>query len=608
MDSILYRLFSVSMAISAHILAAGLLMLVGIEIKTEEESPTFVRLVPGWGGGEETKVAVLEKPGDPASLVKAPDPDPPKPEAQLPKPEAPEAPAAANGPVEAARPAPGRAASESPPAPNPGPGLDGPPGAAVLGAGTSTGAGPGGTDGEIERDPTEAIRRRRAGSLAGLRGGSDRAILVVSGVYDRVQDILDKLGIPHRTIEPEALAGQDLSRCRAVLVNCDKTYAADLMKDVTRQELERAIVGLEGKLQVLRQRKESTADKMARYRIDLDLLKTTSQLEEAARLLAASGQASRVVKNLSEFIAGGGYVFTSDWGLTLVERAAPGYVKSGGLVGPRTVSIRARAGNEAHPLLTEVFLEPSRGTTRVARRFEWEIDSASYSINILKPEAVEVLVEAPEVPQFPAVAVSFRHEKGRVLHVLSHFQKQATKHGDYALQNMLLNFLIEKWEGKVPPAAPSAGPEPLPLPAPPPAKLSLASARGLSMPVPEGWTAREGEGEVAMAIEGPKARGEVTVGRPDTRLAAGLGSWDSLLKSAQKEATVIRRVQAVCRGCPALIVTWSFPAEPLRSAVQTFIAAPDAFYTVTWTCASSDLPGLESTFERCGRGLEFPRK
>jgi hypothetical protein len=31
-----------------------------------------------------------------------------------------------------------------------------------------------------------------------------------------------------------------------------------------------------------------------------------------------------------------------------------------------------------------------------------------------------------------------------VLHVLSHFDRQATKQGDYALQNLLLNFLMER--------------------------------------------------------------------------------------------------------------------------------------------------------------------
>jgi hypothetical protein len=33
---------------------------------------------------------------------------------------------------------------------------------------------------------------------------------------------------------------------------------------------------------------------------------------------------------------------------------------------------------------------------------------------------------------------------GRVLHILSHFQRQATKQGDYALQNLLLNFMMER--------------------------------------------------------------------------------------------------------------------------------------------------------------------
>jgi hypothetical protein len=57
-----------------------------------------------------------------------------------------------------------------------------------------------------------------------------------------------------------------------------------------------------------------------------------------------------------------------------------------------------------------------------------------------------------------------------------------------------------------------------------------------------------------------------------------------------------------------VIVTWSDPQEPARSAVQTFIAAPDAFYTITWTCATADLGELESLFDRVGRGFDFPKK
>ena len=46
----------------------------------------------------------------------------------------------------------------------------------------------------------------------------------------------------------------------------------------------------------------------------------------------------------------------------------------------------------------------------------------------------------------PAVAVTVTPEKasGKALHILSHFQRQATKQGDYALQNLLLNFLLER--------------------------------------------------------------------------------------------------------------------------------------------------------------------
>ena len=57
-----------------------------------------------------------------------------------------------------------------------------------------------------------------------------------------------------------------------------------------------------------------------------------------------------------------------------------------------------------------------------------------------------MLVESGDVARNTAVAVAFTPDKssGKVLHILSHFQRQATKQGDYALQNLLVNFLAER--------------------------------------------------------------------------------------------------------------------------------------------------------------------
>jgi hypothetical protein len=616
MDSLLYRTFSVTLAVSVHIMMAGLLMLIGVEIHIEDDTPMFVRLVPGRGGGEETK-ATQEPPGDPKEAARAPDPEPPPPAPEPPKPEAAPAPAAASGTAEPS-PAPGPNVPNSPPAPNPGPGLDGPSGPVVIGAGSSSGSGPGVSDRDIERDPTDAIRRRRAGSLAGLRGGSDRAILVVSGCYDRVQEVLTKLDLPHRVIAPEQLPKQDLSQCRALLINCHNLYSSGMMKDVNRGELEREVVALEAKVRNLHQRLEVTKDRTANYKLQVELLGATSQLEEVTRRLAASADNAALAKNVGEFVASGGYLFTSDWGLSILERAVPGYVRIGGVVGPRTVTIRPKSGSEGHPMLEEVFLETSKGSAKTSRRFDWDIDSSSYSIKIERPDVVDVLVESLDLARFASVAVTFRHEKGRILHVLSHFQKQATRHGDYALQNMLLNFLVEKWEGHV--GAP-ANAAPLPVGNGSPLTTRFRTwadaTRGISMPVPEGWSATKGSGSVAVSFSAPEgATGELRVGPAEPALADGAPGWDVYIRSAidswSKErpgATVTRRTQAICSGCPAMLVTWTSSSKDARErSLQMFIAAPDGLYAATWTCGAGEWAALEPVFEKCSRGITVPRK
>ncbi len=612
-DSWLYRSFSMSVAVSAHILMAALLMLIGVEINIEEESPIYVRFAPGRGGGDELKASLFQPPGDEGDS-KVPEPEPVKPE---PKPEPdPTPPAPVAKTTEPGGPAPTPAPKGADPGPGPAAATPGP---AVIGAGAAsggTGTGPAVSDKDIENDPTDAIRRRRAGTLAGLRGGSDRAILVVSGCYDRVQEVLSKLDLPHRVIAPEQLPKQDLSQCRALLINCHNLYSAGMMKDVNRAELEREIVALETKVRSLRQRLDATKEKMALYKVQVDLLTATSQLEEDHRRLAASADSALLAKNVGEFVSNGGFLFTSDWGLTILERAVPGYVKVGGVVGPRTVTIRPKPGNEAHPLLEEVF---GAAASKGSKRFDWDVDSSSYSIRVDKPDAVDVLVESADLARFPAVAVTFRHEKGRVLHVLSHFQKQATRHGDYALQNMLLNFLVERWEGRagkaavtVPAAAP-ASPGVRVAPAPEAFAAHADEGWGVVLAVPTGWVVRsEGQELVLVPTDGQPCRGVLSLAPADSSLTEGAAGWDEYVKRAKKgferadpAAATTRRAQAFCSGCPALLATWSVGPN---GVVQFVVAAPQSTYVLTWSAPRDEISTWEPLFEKASRAFTILRK
>ena len=149
--------------------------------------------------------------------------------------------------------------------------------------------------------------------------------------------------------------------------------------------------------------------------------------------LSAVTGATRVVENIRKFVASGGYLFTSDWGLSILERSFPGTVRNGGNIGPRTVSLRPHAGVKS-ALLDEVFYEGPKTGTVASRKLLWEIDSGSYAIRIDKP-GIEVLVESGDVARNTAVAVAFTPDKssGKVLHILSQSVAAKTKGNTFSM-------------------------------------------------------------------------------------------------------------------------------------------------------------------------------
>lgn len=258
------------------------------------------------------------------------------------------------------------------------------------------------------------IKRNRLTDYEELKKGKQDEIVVLLGDYDGVQDVVEGLKIPHLVIARATLGRQDLSRCKALIVNCTG-YKGDRLK--------------KGDVEKIRQ-----------------------------------------------FVAAGGYLFTSDWGLVdVVEDAFPGYIQRGGETRKLNVAIFPKKGSTGHPFLREVFAKvegdkDNDGPIERAIDHGWEIDEQTYTIS-LDPKRVVVLVESPELQanhQFGAVAVTFSpgasapssaatggvYEElsqirgGKVLHVLSHFSKQKNKNDGYTLQNMLLNFLIEAKDRK----------------------------------------------------------------------------------------------------------------------------------------------------------------
>ncbi len=601
----LWRVISWCIAGTAHLLVAAVLMSFILQARPEEEGLVWARL---WRGdaGEQGKAVDIPKPAEtapelpPAEPV-SPESEPAKP-APIPKPVIEKVEAKAPTPAET-----------------------------VVGAGATARV----SDAEVERDPTAAIQRRRAGELGKLRGGTERQIVVVTGCYDKVEQVLERLRIPYTAVSPEKLPKHDLKGCLALLVNCHNTYATYAMKPLDTKALERDIVTLEERQKQLRKRLEATRDQRVAQVAGLELLQVSSELGELRRQLESVQGSGKSVEKIAEFVRQGGYLFTSDWGLSLVEQALPGYVRNGGPVGPRAVNIRPKAGGERHPLLEEVFYEGARaGGPVAARKFRWEIDGSSYLIRVDKPQAVETLVESGELGRHPAVAVVFSPEKsaqaprpGKVLHVLSHFKKQATQQGDYALQNMLVNFLLDR-----------AGPrkaEEIVAARPPAPEVYEDAKRGLSLPVPPGWAVREGGAGgvwVEMSREGdPDARFTLErVPLPAGFQAESTASWDAWLRGVQtdlegrgaRDVTVTRRLQAFCCGHPAVQVTRTYTREGSPSAAAPIggakegakrgelryaVATPQGIVVLAWTGDAAAIKAEEAALERACRGLVVPR-
>jgi hypothetical protein len=455
------------MSVLAHAVAAFLLVMFYLEIRPEQDEVYSVTIWRDAKGKDVLKIGAPEE-GPPTKGVelppepprKDPPPDPPKKE-EAPKADPPKTPVPESAPAPPAAPEPVvKAPDPVPPAPPEAPegGTKDPvPPSPALGAGASAGLPrsdiPGAARGtpstdvtemDIDKDPVAAIRRKRMGTLVKLREGSQRDLVVVSGSYDHIQEVLDKLEIPYSMIDPEDLPRYDLSHSKALLVNCHNAYSAGMFHLTDLVGMQKEILSLEEKEIALRRRVQETKEKKKVFEVGLELLKTTSLLSAMRRQLECVSGAETLVENVRKFVLSGGYLFTSDWGISILERSFPGTVKNGGNIGPRTVTLRPHSGTKS-PLLDEVFYSGPKTGTVTSRKLLWEVDSGSYMIKIEKP-SVDILVETADVAKSPAVAVSFVPDKakGRVLHILSHFERQATNHGDYALQNLLLNFLMER--------------------------------------------------------------------------------------------------------------------------------------------------------------------
>lgn len=275
------------------------------------------------------------------------------------------------------------------------------------------------------------------------------------GNYDKIQDILSRLGIEHTLVGKSELEKDsfDWDSKWIIIFNC--TFW-----------------------------KEHCCNPNHRPGKEKGVTERTNKCEgEGAHQVHESKVSDKVIKKIQKFVETGGYLFTEDLNIEeIIERAFKGTITHTKFLPEKTVQILPAPGAALHPYLKYVFEtapssssdapdvpEEKSGETQSVKPgefridTEWKIDEESPDIKVLKKD-VTVLIMSPKLVTKSntdgAVAVTFGvsgsnivatgNEKGpsykgggRVLHVMSHFGKQKSKVDEFALQNLILNFIME---------------------------------------------------------------------------------------------------------------------------------------------------------------------
>ena len=149
-------------------------------------------------------------------------------------------------------------------------------------------------------------------------------------------------------------------------------------------------------------------------------------------------------KRLRDFVQRGGYLFTSDWQLSsTIEVALPGYIGKDKTTGTHNFPIRPDPRAENHPYLRDVFPKNVKLTKTMKWRIDSASYTVKYLKGGARPLIVSDELKA--MYGSGTVACTFRHGKGSVLHVLGHLEKQQHASGDrFALLQLLVNFVAER--------------------------------------------------------------------------------------------------------------------------------------------------------------------
>lgn len=304
----------------------------------------------------------------------------------------------------------------------------------------------------ISEDLTKAVEKTHGGTVGSLRKGKVKQIVVVGGEYDQCEGVLETLRIPHSLVQAERFMSFDLSDTIVVVVNCDGRYSRSRAKDEDK-DWEKLDEHLDD-----RDETQAVLDKLpaSETKRREELLKRIAELQEKIdelRKKMEKRQATPIAKKLREFVKKGGYVMTTDWALTTVESAFPGYVYYTSRYGPHRTAIKANDKNREHPLLKDALVDYEHGLQHTGgKTISWYVDAGSYLFDFDESRVTE-LIRGTTLPTYKALAVTFRpyggtkeQEGGRVLHVLGHFKEQGDAFGDFVLESLFFNFVKERIE------------------------------------------------------------------------------------------------------------------------------------------------------------------
>jgi hypothetical protein len=133
------------------------------------------------------------------------------------------------------------------------------------------------------------------------------------------------------------------------------------------------------------------------------------------------------LRTVGQFVHNGGYLITTDWALDgCLTRAIPGYVMWNSGYSPSEIV-------DAH-----VMTPDNEFVKACASKAYWKLDSKCETVKVMRPDQVTVLVRSrllmrDDPDQAGVLAFTFNYGKGKVLHLVGHFDSNS----DRAFNNAL---------------------------------------------------------------------------------------------------------------------------------------------------------------------------